>query len=73
LGEESVEVARTLNNIGSLQMYLGKFELALITLHQCLNIRVKLLGPASQEVTQTFLKINYLEQQLDAKNDQHQG
>jgi hypothetical protein len=39
------------------QMYLGKFESALITLHQCLNIKIKLLGPASQEVTQTVFKI----------------
>ncbi len=54
LGLESIDVAISLNNIGSIHYQFGDYQKALAHYKRCLSIRQKVLGYESFEVSTTW-------------------
>ncbi len=57
LGEENVEVARTINNLALIKMYGGELEVSIDLLCRSLEIRMAVLGDAHPEVAEACLNL----------------
>jgi tetratricopeptide (TPR) repeat protein len=60
LGPESIDVATSFNNIGSMYWSKGDYDRALENFNKSLAIRTKVLGPKSIDVAQTSFIIKFL-------------
>ena len=57
MGDESIDVGSTLNNIGIVFYHIGDYEKALENYNKCLEIQTRVLGSESIQVATTLNNI----------------